>query len=108
LSHHSKPPTDALAANAKRDHTVKANAELPEMVVAQGDDPCALVRQALLDLGGIGRFISRNDVVVLKPNIAWDRTPEQRRILIRGSGGDSSTVLARGRQAGDRHGRQLQ
>jgi uncharacterized protein (DUF362 family) len=35
------------------------------------------VRQALADLGGIGRFISRKDVVVLKPNIAWDRTPEQ-------------------------------
>jgi uncharacterized protein (DUF362 family) len=30
-----------------------------------------------LDLGGVGRFIARNDVVVLKPNIAWDRTPEQ-------------------------------
>ena len=23
------------------------------------------------------RFVSRNDVVVIKPNIAWDRTPEQ-------------------------------
>ena len=54
LSQHSKPPSDALAANAKRDHTVKANAALPEMVVVQGDDPRALVRQALLDLGGIG------------------------------------------------------
>jgi uncharacterized protein (DUF362 family) len=77
LSQRSQPPTDALAANAKRDHTVKANAELPVMVVVQGDDPRALVRRALLDLGGIGRFIARNDVVVLKPNIAWDRTPEQ-------------------------------
>jgi len=28
-------------------------------------------------LGGIGRFVSRQDVVVLKPNIAWDRTPDQ-------------------------------
>lgn len=25
----------------------------------------------------MGRFIARHDVVVLKPNIAWDRTPEQ-------------------------------
>jgi uncharacterized protein (DUF362 family) len=77
LSKHSHRPTDALAANAKRDHTVKPNAELPIMVVVQGAEPRALVRQALLDLGGIGRFIARNDVVVLKPNIAWDRTPEQ-------------------------------
>jgi uncharacterized protein (DUF362 family) len=35
------------------------------------------VAQALANLGGIGRFVSKQDVVVLKPNIAWDRTPEQ-------------------------------
>jgi uncharacterized protein (DUF362 family) len=50
--------------------------------VVQGDgpnatDPRALVRRAFDDLGGVGRFIAHNDVVVLKPNIAWDRTPEQ-------------------------------
>jgi uncharacterized protein (DUF362 family) len=28
-------------------------------------------------LGGIKSFVSRGDVVVLKPNIGWDRTPEQ-------------------------------
>lgn len=77
LSEHSARPTDAVAANAKRDHTVKASATLPELVVEQGDDPRALVRQAFADLGGVRRFIARHDVVVLKPNIAWDRTPEQ-------------------------------
>jgi uncharacterized protein (DUF362 family) len=61
---------------------VEADAALPEMVVAQGDgpnatDPRALVRRAFDDLGGVGRFIAHGDVVVLKPNIAWDRTPEQ-------------------------------
>jgi uncharacterized protein (DUF362 family) len=35
------------------------------------------VQRALGELGGIGRFISRQDIVVVKPNIAWDRTPEQ-------------------------------
>jgi uncharacterized protein (DUF362 family) len=54
-----------------------ADARYPEMVVAQGDDPRALVRKALEGLGGVGRFISRGDVVVIKPNIGWDRTPEQ-------------------------------
>jgi uncharacterized protein (DUF362 family) len=62
---------------ARRDHRVAASAEWPQMVVAQNAEPRELVRQALADLGGIGRFISRKDVVVLKPNIAWDRTPEQ-------------------------------
>lgn len=35
LSEHSSRPSDALAANAKRDHTVKANALLPDIVVVQ-------------------------------------------------------------------------
>ena len=45
--------------------------------MVQGGEPRALVQRALEDLGGIRRFIGRQDVVVLKPNIAWDRTPEQ-------------------------------
>jgi uncharacterized protein (DUF362 family) len=36
-----------------------------------------LVQQVLENLGGTSRFIRRQDVVVVKPNIAWDRTPEQ-------------------------------
>jgi uncharacterized protein (DUF362 family) len=46
-------------------------------MVAQSGEPRALVQRALADLGGIGRFVGHQDVVVLKPNIAWDRTPEQ-------------------------------
>jgi len=77
LSRHSALPVSTAAANARRDHTVEPNAALPEMVVVQGDDPRALVRRAFTDLGGVGRFIAHGDVVVMKPNIAWDRTPEQ-------------------------------
>ena len=47
------------------------------MTVTQNAEPRALVAKALENLGGIRRFVSRQDVVVLKPNIAWDRTPEQ-------------------------------
>lgn len=77
LAEHSERPAAATASNAKRDHRVEGNAAFPAMVVVQGDGPRALVRQAFADLGGVSRFIARNDVVVLKPNIAWDRTPEQ-------------------------------
>jgi uncharacterized protein (DUF362 family) len=77
LAKHSAPPSSTAAANVRRDHTVEANSALPEMVVVQGGDPRALVQRAFDDLGGVGRFIAHNDVVVLKPNIAWDRTPEQ-------------------------------
>jgi uncharacterized protein (DUF362 family) len=77
LSEHSFRPVPALAEQARRDHRTAADPQLPHLVVVQGGEPRALVQRALEDLGGIGRFISRQDVVVLKPNIAWDRTPEQ-------------------------------
>jgi uncharacterized protein (DUF362 family) len=77
LSEHSFRPVPTRAEQARRDHRVAANAQLPTMTVVQGGEPRALVQKALENLGGIRRFVSRQDVVVIKPNIAWDRTPEQ-------------------------------
>ena len=77
LSERSQRPEPELALKLKRSHTVSADAALPEMAVIQGGDPEGLVRTALEELGGIRRFISRADVVLVKPNIGWDRTPEQ-------------------------------
>jgi uncharacterized protein (DUF362 family) len=77
LSEHSFRPVPALAEHARRDHRVAANAQLPAMTVVQNGEPRALVQKALENLGGVGRFIGHQDVVVIKPNIAWDRTPEQ-------------------------------
>jgi uncharacterized protein (DUF362 family) len=36
-----------------------------------------LTRQAIAALGGMNRFVSRGDVVWIKPNIGWNRRPEQ-------------------------------
>lgn len=36
-----------------------------------------LTRQAIDAIGGMSRFVSKDDVVWVKPNIGWDRTPEQ-------------------------------
>ena len=77
LSEHSWRPETALAMAAKHGHTVAADPMLPEMAIIQGDDPTQLARQAVEELGGMRRFISRGDVVLVKPNIGWDRTPEQ-------------------------------
>ncbi len=49
----------------------------PDLVVVHGQSPEQLVRTAIEALGGIKKYISRGDVVVIKPNIGWDRTPEQ-------------------------------
>jgi len=47
-----------------------------DMVVAKGKDPSAITRKAIETLGGINRFVKKGDIVVIKPNIAWDRNPE--------------------------------
>ena len=77
LSEQNSRPSAARAEEARRDHRIAAEAQLPQMTVVQNGEPAELVREALANLGGIRRFVSRQEVVVLKPNIAWDRTPEQ-------------------------------
>jgi uncharacterized protein (DUF362 family) len=51
-------------------------ADSPDLVMTKGGEPRAATRAAVEALGGMGRFVSRGDIVVLKPNIAFDRTPE--------------------------------
>jgi uncharacterized protein (DUF362 family) len=77
LENRSRRPQETLATFSKRGFAVPADSNFPKMVVAQGEDPRALVRRALEELGGMQRFIARGDVVVVKPNMVWDRTPEQ-------------------------------
>jgi len=50
---------------------------LPDLVIAGGDLASAITEVALKTVGGMGRFVARGDVVLVKPNIGWDRTPEQ-------------------------------
>jgi len=49
----------------------------PDLAVAHGASPEQTVKAAVEALGGMQRFISRGDIVVVKPNIGWDRVPEQ-------------------------------
>jgi len=48
----------------------------PDLAYIQGDSPAALTREAIAVLGGMSRFVAKGDVVMIKPNIGWDRTPE--------------------------------
>ncbi|MFO0677451.1 MAG: DUF362 domain-containing protein [Polyangiaceae bacterium] len=68
-----------------RDYRVRSGSlELAELAIARGGvthpeapPPKAedLVRKAIDAMGGMTRFVSRGDVVVVKPNIGWDRMP---------------------------------
>ncbi|MDP8247091.1 MAG: DUF362 domain-containing protein [Candidatus Tritonobacter lacicola] len=45
--------------------------------VVKGDDPSGMVRRLLEPLGGMARFVKKGARVVIKPNAAWERTPQQ-------------------------------
>ena len=51
--------------------------ELPLVGVATGTDYGKITRDAIAAVGGMKRFVKPGDVVVVKPNMGWDRTPEQ-------------------------------
>lgn len=58
-----------------RDFRVAAE-DAPKLAIAKSSqDPAELTRKAIEALGGMKRFISRGDIVAIKPNIGWDRMP---------------------------------
>ncbi len=53
-----------------------ASSGQPDLAVATEGSAARITEAAVRALGGMKRFISRGDVVLVKPNIAWDRAPE--------------------------------
>jgi len=49
----------------------------PDLAVVKGESPSLITREAVKILGGMGRFINKGEKVMIKPNIGWDRKPEQ-------------------------------
>jgi len=49
----------------------------PRAAIVRNGDPALLTRAAIEAVGGMGRFVQNGQHVVIKPNIGWDRTPEQ-------------------------------
>jgi uncharacterized protein (DUF362 family) len=48
----------------------------PLVAVAEGADYPAITRKAINAVGGMKRFVKAGDVVVVKPNMGWDRSVE--------------------------------
>ena len=59
------------------DRRVSVPATTPRLVIARGMSPAKNVEAALARIGGMGLFVAKDDVVLVKPNIGWDRTPAQ-------------------------------
>jgi len=68
----------AEGARQVRDFRLKGaiGPELPDFVIAKNETNAPiLTRRAVDAMGGMKRFVSRGDIVVVKPNIGWDRMP---------------------------------
>ena len=51
-----------------------ASATAAQIGIARGKDLAAMVRASVDAVGGMGRFISKGDIVVVKPNVAFERS----------------------------------
>lgn len=65
-----------LAVGAKLLET-PVEAAQPVLAIAEKGSPANLLKAALGALGGIKTFVKPGQRVVIKPNVAWARTPEQ-------------------------------
>ena len=71
---HQPPSVESLPK--PRDWRVEPDAA-GLLATSCGGGPVANLRQAVAAMGGIGAFVKPGERVAIKPNCAWDRTPEQ-------------------------------
>lgn len=60
-----------------RNFRVAESDSYPAFVIVHGKHVQTMTRTALAKLGGISRFIKPGEKVLIKPNVGWDRQPEQ-------------------------------
>lgn len=79
LTYDAKNPVKPRVLKGKKlpMYQVPVRQGTPRVAVSRGTDTLANLHAALKGLGGLEQFIKRGDRVVLKPNAAFDRTPEQ-------------------------------
>jgi uncharacterized protein (DUF362 family) len=78
LVFHNRETTRRRTSLAKvNSFEVPPDPSLPILTSATNADPVAALNAALDGIGGIARFVQAGETVVVKPNVGWDRTPEQ-------------------------------
>ena len=60
-----------------KNYRVDDSREHPVIVIVHGKDVNKMALTAIEKLGGISRFVTSGDKVLIKPNVGWDRQPEQ-------------------------------
>jgi len=72
---HFVPGFEAQKGLQLPDFRVTGLKGLPSLAIAHGPTHDQAIRAAIGALGGIKRFIQKGDVVMIKPNVAFDRPP---------------------------------
>jgi len=72
---HFVPGFEAQKGLSLKSYALEPAKLLPTMAIAHGAEHDKTIRAALGALGGMGRFIKNGDVVMIKPNVAFDRPP---------------------------------
>ena len=65
------------ATHSVEGQTVTGVSQKKPLVAVMGGEPVEMLNKALEALGGIEKYIKKGQKVVRKPNIAWDKTPEE-------------------------------
>ena len=73
--HKTTVATFGICSIAKSEKAI--NQAGPDLVVIKNGTPQQLVTKAIETLGGIERFVKPGQIVLVKPNMAWDRLPQQ-------------------------------
>ena len=77
LFHNRKATAYRPVVSAGAGFGVSADPTLPKVTLARRDDPRLAMLASLDAIGGIKRFVKPGERVLIKPNVGWDRTPEQ-------------------------------
>jgi len=72
---HYLPGFEAQTGLVLPSYAVDAGKNLPSLAIAHGTEHDKVIRAAIGALGGMERFIKKGDVVMIKPNVAFDRPP---------------------------------
>jgi uncharacterized protein (DUF362 family) len=76
FNHRTRPKRSSVTWKT-HSFEVPADPRWPAVTLAKDANPAAALSKTLAAIGGIRRFIQPGDRVTIKPNIGWDRTPEQ-------------------------------
>jgi uncharacterized protein (DUF362 family) len=73
----SLPIKNIIAAAKAGPSSATTPSTKPTIAVATKGSPADLTKRVVKSVGGIAKFVKKGDIVLVKPNIGWDRRPEQ-------------------------------